>query len=175
MPTTELPEKLLEVFIGRLLQRSHGIDLEAVSHSPRSHLDTARLWAVIQVYRHAAAAGLADLDLIAGAAQVSVARDVISSWITETLAQSAEFGGRPDRTQVQGALERIARGVLLERAPVMDETRPMKLGAPQPPAAEPVTTRMRVPATPALLEPPTRPFRPPATMPPPPGPRPPRH
>ena len=209
MPTTESPEKLLEVSIGRLLQRSHGIDLEAVSQSSRGRLDTARLWAVIQIYRHAAAAGVADLDVIAqerrvprqileptfdrlvatgyatrvgnrfsltpaGAVEVSIARDVISTWITETLAQSAEFGGRPDRMQVQGALERVARGVLLERDPATDETRPMRLGAPRPVAAEPPTTRLRTPAAPALTDPPTRPFRQHAVIPRPPASRPPR-
>lgn len=209
MPTNETPEKLLEVSIGRLLQRSHGIDLEAVSHSSRSHLDTARLWAVIQVYRHAAATGSADLAAIAeerrvprqvleptferlvatgfalrsgnrfsltpaGAAEVSIARDVISGWITETLAQSPEFNGRPDRIKVQGALERIARGVLIERDPGADETRPMKLGAPPPRPIDPQTTRMAPPAGQIVAEPPTRPFRPRATMPSrPPGPPPP--
>lgn len=221
MPTTESPEKLLEVAIGRLLQRSHGIDFESVARSSRSRLDVPRLWALIQVYRHAAVTGAADLNAVAderrvprqilepafdrlvatgyatrtgdffaltpaGAAEVSSARDVIAKWITETLAQSAEFQGRPDRMQVQGALDRIARGVLLEQGAVDTETRPMKLGPPssprppQPPAAEPPTTRLRAPAGPILMDPPTRPFRPGPTgnRPPapnrPPSPRPPR-
>ena len=79
--------------------------------------------------------------------------------------------------QVQGALDRIARGVLLEQGSSDNETRPMKLGAPPPPAAaEPGTTRLRAQAPVAQAEPPTRPFRPRATLPPPsrPGPRPPR-
>ena len=41
----------------------------------------------------------------AGASEVSYARDVISSWITDTLAESPEFAQRPDRMQVQGALD----------------------------------------------------------------------
>jgi EmrB/QacA subfamily drug resistance transporter len=200
MPTAESPEKLLEVSIGRLLQRSHGIDLESVSHSSHSRLDTARLWALIQVYRHAAVTGAADINAVAaerrvprqileptfdrlvatgyatrfgndfaltpaGAAEVNSARDVISGWITETLAQSPEFNGRPDRMQVQGALDRIARGVLLERGSSDGETRPMKLGPPRTPQAEPATMRMRAPAARAQMEPPTRPFRPRATPP----------
>ena len=59
------PEKLLEVAIGRILQRSHGVDLDAVTRASRSRLDTARLWALIQVYRYAAATGAAHLDAIA--------------------------------------------------------------------------------------------------------------
>jgi hypothetical protein len=181
MPTIEPPEKLLEVAIGRLLHRSRGVDLEALAHSPRSHVDTAALWALIQIYRHAAVTGTADLLDIAderrvprqileptfgrlvstgyatrvgndftltpaGAAEINTARDLISGWITETLARSAEFHGRPDRMQVQGALDRIARRVLLERDAATDETRPLKLGAGHRPATP-------------LVEPPTRPFR----------------
>ncbi len=214
MPTTESPEKLLEMAVGRLLQRTRGIDLEAVSHASRSHLDIARLWALIQVYRYAAANGAADLETIAeqrqlprqileptfarlaatgfatrtgnrfaltpaGAAEVNSARDVISRWITDTLAQSPEFQGRPERMQVQGALDRVARGVLLERdaADGDGETRPMKLAGSPPPTAETPTTRLRVPAAAAGAaspEAPTRPFRPHAAMPPRPAPRLPR-
>ncbi|NOP96212.1 DHA2 family efflux MFS transporter permease subunit [Mycolicibacterium fortuitum] len=195
MPTTEPPEKLLEVAIGRLLQRSHGIDLEALAESGRGRLDTAQLWALIQIYRHAAATGAANLYEIAderrvprqileptfdrlvasrlaertgreftltpaGAAEISSARNVISGWLTESLARSPEFEGRPDRLQVQGALDRLARGVLMERDPAHAETRPMKLGPARRPVVEPPTTRMRAPVAQPPPEPPTRPFRP---------------
>ena len=104
---------------------------------------------------------------------------MISRWITDTLAQSSEFQGRPERMQVQGALDRVARGVLLERdaADGDGETRPMKLAGSPPPTAEPPTTRLRVPAAAAgaeAPEAPTRPFRPHAAMPPRPAPRLPR-
>ncbi|MEN4476366.1 MDR family MFS transporter [Mycolicibacterium cosmeticum] len=193
MPTIEPPEKLLEVAIGRLLHRSQGVDLEALAHSPRSHVDTAALWALIQIYRHAAVTGTADLLDIAderrvprqlleptfgrlvatgyatrtgnaftltpaGAAEINTARDLISGWITETLAQSAEFQGRPDRMQVQGALDRIARGVLLERDAAADETRPLKLGAGHRSTGAPTSAQPGAPR-PAQGEPPTRPFR----------------
>lgn len=192
MPTLESPEKLLEVAIGRLLQRSQGVDLEAIAHSPRSRVDTAALWALIQIYRHASVTGTADIAAIAderrvprqileptfdrlvhtryatriddqfsltpaGAVEINKARDLISSWITETLSQSDELNVRADRMQVQGALDRIARGVLLERNATREEPRPLKLGAP-----EPRTTRMRIPASTPVVhsaEPPTTPFR----------------
>ncbi|AFM19877.1 drug resistance transporter, EmrB/QacA subfamily [Mycolicibacterium chubuense NBB4] len=209
MPTTASPEKVLEVAIGRLLQRSRGVDLEALAKSPRSRLDPARLWALIQVYRHAAVTGAADLDAIAeerrvprqilepafdrlaatgyayradgqftltpaGSAEVNTARDILASWITETLAKSPDFQGRPDRMQVQGALDRVARGVLLERDSSSDLTRPMmKLGAP-PAQSAAATTRLRALSVPAATEPPTRPFRPHASTPPRPAPPPPR-
>jgi hypothetical protein len=198
MPTTASPEKLLEVAIGRILQRSRGVDLDAVTRASRSRLDPARLWAVIQVYRHASVSGTADLDAIAeerrvprqilqptfdrlvadgyttrvgesfsltaaGAAEVNSARDVIATWITETLAQSPEFEGRPDRLQVQGALDRLARILLLERPEPRELSRPMKLGATR--VSELQTTRMRSLSAP-VAEPPTRPFRSRAAMPP---------
>ncbi|WP_458319962.1 MDR family MFS transporter [Mycolicibacterium brisbanense] len=209
MPTTEPPEKVLEVAIGRLLQHSHGVDLEALAHAPRSRLDTAQLWALIQIYRYAAATGAANLLDIAderrvprqilepafdrlvatgfatreghefsltpaGAAEISAARNVISSWLTESLAQSPDFHGRPDRLQVQGALDRVARGVLMERDRAHDETRPMKLGPSRRPVTVPPTTRLRTPSAEPRVEPPTRPFRPRAAPPSRPGPRPPR-
>jgi EmrB/QacA subfamily drug resistance transporter len=197
MLTTEPPEKLLEIAVGRLLQRTHGIDYEALAHSPRSHLDPAGMWALLQVYRHAAVTGEADLNAIAeqrqvprqvlqptfdrlvaggyatgagdqftlttrGASEVSYARDVIASWITETLAKSAEFEGRPDRMQVQGALDRVARGVLLEHDGSGNATRPMKLGEASRLQSMP-TTRFRAPS--ASDSAPTRPFRSHAAMP----------
>ncbi len=208
MPTTESPEKLLEIAVGRLLRRTHGIDFDALSQSIRSHLDPARMWALLQVYRHAAVTGEADLNAIAeqrqvprqvleptfnrlvtsgyavrggdrfsltpaGASEVSYARDVISSWITDTLAESPEFAQRPDRMQVQGALERVARGVLLERDEPGDATRPMKLGAASRLQSAP-TTRLRAPSEPTWASASTRPFRSHASVPRRPGPTPPR-
>ncbi|OBB61516.1 MFS transporter [Mycobacterium sp. 852013-51886_SCH5428379] len=214
MPTTESPEKLLEMAVGRLLRRTHGIDFEALARSRNGRLDAGRLWALIQIYRRTAATGAASLTAIAdqrqlprqileptferlvaggyatrdgdlftltpaGASEVSHARDVISDWITDTLAESDEFTERPDRMQVQGALERVARGVLLDRDDSDEDTsRVMKLGATATIESAP-TTRMRAPATswaagPAGSAAPTRPFRAPPTIqrrPGPPGPR----
>lgn len=197
MPTTESPEKLIEVAVGRLLQRSNGIDLEAVARTTNSRLGTAQLWALMLIYRYASVTGAADLLDIAddrrvprqvleptfdrlvatgfathsgteysltpaGSAEVGAARNVITSWITETLTQSDEFQGVPERIHVQSALERIARGLLTERESARPERRPTKLGPPQQFIAEQPTTRMRA-ARPD--EPPTRPFRPHATLP----------
>jgi len=195
MPTTESPEKLLEMAIGRLLRRSHGVDLDALS--ARTRLDPARLWALLQIYRHAQVSGTADITAIveqfrvprqilepafdrlaasgyarrtgdvyaltpAGAKEVSAARDIIASWITETLAQSPDLAGyTPDRMQVQGALERVARGVLLERGTTADATRPVKIGAHANQANAP-TMRLRTLSAPPAgpTEVPTRPFHP---------------
>lgn len=104
-----------------------------------------------------------------GAKEINFARNVISTWITETLARSPEFEGRPDRIKVQGALERIARSVLVQRdwtdESDAQETRPLVLGAPrhQPgPRAElsPPTTRIRTrPPVPVAGNEPTQRFR----------------
>ncbi len=210
MPTTESPEKLLEMAIGRLLQRSHGIDLEALAQStlqpagrraavgadpdlpacrrdrgrqpgttsPTSAGCRGRSWSRRSTgwlpSGLAARSGREFSLTPAGAAEISSARNIISGWLTESLAQSPEFEGRPDRLQVQGALDRLARGVLMERDPAQDETRPMKLGPSRRPVVEPPTTRMRTPVAGAPMEPPTRPFRPRAGAPPRGRPRPPR-
>ena len=99
-----------------------------------------------------------------GASEVSYARDVIASWITETLAKSTEFEGRPERMQVQGALERVARGVLLERDGSGGATRPVKLGGASRLQSAP-TTRFHAPSAPVSDSAPTRPFRSHAAMP----------
>jgi EmrB/QacA subfamily drug resistance transporter len=198
MPTTQSPEKLLEVAVGRLLQRTRGVDFDALAQSPRSHLDPAGLWALMQIYRQASVTGVASLSAVAelrsvprqileptfdrlvaagfaaragdtfsltprGASEISYARDVISNWIADTLADQPEFSTRPDRMQVQGALERVARGVLLERNTSSDGSTPMKLGAATTLQSAP-TTRFRAPASPAWGSAPTRPLRGPAPV-----------
>lgn len=208
MPTTESPEKLLEMAVGRLLGQSRGMNLQALSHHPGSRLDIARLWALLQVYRHAQISGTAQLgDIIdqhrvprqileptfdrlvdtgyagrsgdsmwltpAGAAEVNFARQVIAGWITETLARSPEFKGRPDRMQVEGALERIARSVLQQRDWTSEETRPLHIGGPATRENQ-ATVRMRAPSPRELAAAPTRPFRAHATFPHQPAPRLPR-
>jgi hypothetical protein len=64
--------------------------------------------------------------------------------------------------QVQGALDRVARGVLLEHDGSGNATRPMKLGEASRLQSMP-TTRFRAPS--ASDSAPTRPFRSHAAMP----------
>ena len=75
MPTTESPEQLLEYAVGRLLRGSSGMQLRTLAGRPGSQLDVARLWALIQVYRFAQAAGQARLGDIAD--QVRVPREIL--------------------------------------------------------------------------------------------------
>ncbi|OBK70200.1 MDR family MFS transporter [Mycobacterium sp. 1274761.0] len=198
MPTNQSPEQLLEISVGRLLQRTRGVDLDALAQATPSHLDPARLWALMLVYRHISVTGTANLDDIAegrsvprqvleptfdrlvstgyatrtgdlftltprGATEINHARGVISKWIADTLAEQPEFETRPDRMRVQGAFERVARGVLAERIETGDGPRPLKLGAMSTLSTAP-TTRFRAPAAPAWASAPTRPFRAPAPV-----------
>jgi hypothetical protein len=51
----------------------------------------------------------------AGARQVDAVSSALVNRIVEKLATSPTFGGRPDRLQVEAALERIAHRVLVQR------------------------------------------------------------
>jgi DNA-binding MarR family transcriptional regulator len=51
----------------------------------------------------------------AGARQVDWLSSAIAEWIAQTLEQSTSFEGRPDRGEVEAALERIAHRVLVQR------------------------------------------------------------
>jgi hypothetical protein len=57
-----------------------------------------------------------------GARQVDELSAFIAGWITDRLAASGAFDGRPDRAEVEAALERIAHRVLAQRE--WDEDRP---------------------------------------------------
>jgi len=102
----------------------------------------------------------------AGAAEVNHARNMLASWITDTLTRSPAFEGRPDRMQVQGVIERIARSVLEQNDDESAQaTRPMVLGPQRAASPTAPTTRLASPmmshaavGTTAGNEP-TRPFR----------------
>jgi EmrB/QacA subfamily drug resistance transporter len=150
MPSTESPEKVLEIAIGRLMRQSPEIRLRTIAGQPGCELDVARLWALIQIYRNNQVFGSARLTDIAdhlrvpceileptfdrlvetgyalrtgdmlwltqaGARQVDVVSSALVNRIVEKLAASPAFEGRPDRRQVEAALERIAHRVLVQR------------------------------------------------------------
>ncbi|MGV0717614.1 MDR family MFS transporter [Mycolicibacterium sp. XJ662] len=150
MPGTENSEQVLESAIWRLLRHSPEIRLRSIAGRPGCELDVARLWALIQIYRHNQAFGSVRLTEIAdrlrvpcevieptfeqlvatgyalrtgdrfwltqaGAQQVDTASSVLVDAITEKLATSQTFEGRPDHVQVEAALERIAHRVLAQR------------------------------------------------------------
>ncbi|GFG48748.1 MFS transporter [Mycolicibacterium agri] len=150
MPSTETPEQILEVAIGRLLRHSPEIRLRNIAGQAGCESDVALLWALLQIYRQSQVFGSARLTDIAerlrippevieptfnrlidrgyalrtgdrlwltqpGAAQVDCASNALVSRIVEKLESSPTFEGRPDREQVEAALEHIGHKVLVQR------------------------------------------------------------
>jgi EmrB/QacA subfamily drug resistance transporter len=150
MPSTESPDKVLEIAIGRLMRQSPEIRLRNIAGRPGCDLDVARLWALVQIYRNKQVFGSARLTRIAdqlrvpcevieptfdrlietryalrtgdqlwltqaGVRQVDAVSQALVSRIVDKLASSPSFEGRPDRVQVEAALERIAHRVLVQR------------------------------------------------------------
>ena len=151
MPSTESPEKILEVAVGRLFRDSPEIRLRSLARQPGCELDVALLWALMQIYRQSQVFGSATLTDIAE--RLRVPHEVIEPtfdglvrrglalrtgdrlWLTQAgmqagrrayrraivgrivdkLATSPSFEGRPDRVQVEAALERIAHRMLVQR------------------------------------------------------------
>lgn len=150
MPSTESPEKILEVAVGRLFRDSPEIRLRSLAREPGCDLDVSQMWALLQIYRQNQVFGSATLTDIAerlrvpyeiieppfddlvrrglalrtgerlwltqnGIRQVDAISTAIVGRIVEKLATSPSFQGRPDRFQVEVALERIAHRMLLQR------------------------------------------------------------
>jgi hypothetical protein len=150
MPSSDSPQKVLEIAIGRMMRQSPEIRLRSICERPGCNLDVARLWALIQIYRNKQVFGTARLTEIAerlrvpcevleptfdrlvetgyalrtgdqlwltqaGAKEVDVVSSALINRIVEKLASSPAFEGRPDRVQVEAALERIAHRVLVQR------------------------------------------------------------
>jgi len=150
MPSTESPEKILEVAVGRLFRGSPDIRLRSLAQQPGCELDVSQLWALLQIYRQNQVFGSATLTDIAerlrvphevleptfdglvrcglalrtggrlwltqaGMKQVDAISTAIVGRIVDKLAMSPSFEGRPDRLQVEAALERIAHRILVQR------------------------------------------------------------
>jgi MFS family permease len=150
MPSTESPDKILEVAIGRLMRNSPEIRLRSIAGQAGCESDIALLWGLLQIYRQSQVFGSARLTDIAerlrvprevieptfdrlidggyalrtgnqlwltqaGVRQVNCASAALANRIVEKLATSSAFDGRPDREQVEEALERIGHRVLVQR------------------------------------------------------------
>jgi hypothetical protein len=150
MPSTESPEKILEVAIGRMFRDSPDIRLRSLAGGPGCELPVPQLWALLQIYRQNQVFGSATVAEIgerlrvpyevlqptfgevvrrgfaldtdgrlfltqAGLKQVDTLSAAIVGRIVDKLAQSPSFEGRPDRVDVDAALERIAHRMLVQR------------------------------------------------------------
>lgn len=149
MPVPETSDEILELAVARVFRDSPDIRLRRLTEYPGCELDVARLWAVVQIYRHNQVYGSATLTQIAevrrlppevlepsfdrlvetgyalrtgdqlwltqaGARQVDVAIDALVSKLVERLSTTPGYDGRPDRIQVEAALERIAHRMVLQ-------------------------------------------------------------
>jgi MFS family permease len=65
MPSTESPEQILEVAIGRIFRDSPEIRLRSLAQLPGCHLDVTQMWALLQIYRQNQVFGTATLSDIA--------------------------------------------------------------------------------------------------------------
>jgi EmrB/QacA subfamily drug resistance transporter len=150
MPSTDSPEKMLEIAVGRLVRHSPEIRLRSIAGLHGCESDIALLWALIQIYRQSQVFGSARLSEMAerlrvppevltptferlvdcghalrigdqlwltqsGAGQVDAATAALVGRIVEKLETSPTFEGRPDRREVEAALERIAQRLLVQR------------------------------------------------------------
>jgi len=150
MPSSESPDKILEVAIGRLFRDSPEIRLRSLARQPGCELDVTQMWALLQIYRQNQVFGSATLTEIAerlrvphevieptfdglvgsgfalrtggqlwltqaGMKEVDAISALIVGRIVEKLATSSSFEGRPDRGEVEAALERIAQRMLVQR------------------------------------------------------------
>jgi EmrB/QacA subfamily drug resistance transporter len=150
MPSTESPDKILEVAVGRLFRDSPEIRLRSLAQQPGCELTVAQMWALLQIYRQNQVFGSATLTGIserlrvpfeiieptfdalvrdglalrtggqlwltqAGMKQVDAISAAIVGRIVYKLSKSSSFDGRPDKLQVEAALERIVHRMLLQR------------------------------------------------------------
>jgi len=165
MPSTETPDQILEVAVGRMFRDSPDVRLRSLAGRPGCDLDFTNLWALIQIYRQNQVFGSATLADIgkrlrvpfelleptfdnlvdrgyvlssggedgrlwltqAGIKEVDAASSAIAAKIVDKLAGSPAFNGRPDREQVEAALERIGHRMLVQRG--WDDDRAL-VGAP---------------------------------------------
>jgi hypothetical protein len=149
MPSTEQPEKMLEIAVGRMFRHEPDIRLRNLAGTRGCELDVARLWAAVQIYRHNQVHGWASVSSIAdgrripaevlepafdrlvetgyalrtgdrlwltqaGARQVDVAIGALVGKLVQRLAEAPDYQGRPDKAQVEAALERIAHRMVLQ-------------------------------------------------------------
>lgn len=150
MPSTDTPEQLLEVAVGRMFRDSPELRLRSLAGRPGCDLDVATLWALVQIYRQNQVFGSATLTDIgerlrvpfevleptfdrlvtsgyalrtgerlwltqSGMKEVDETSAAIVGCIVDKLAKSPDFEGRPDRDEVEAALERIAHRMLVQR------------------------------------------------------------
>ena len=85
MPSTESPEKILEVAIGRIFRDSPELRLRSLAQLPGCQLDVTQMWALLQIYRHNQVFGSVTLTDIAQ--RLRVPHEVIEPTFDGLVAQ----------------------------------------------------------------------------------------
>ena len=107
MPTTQTPEDMLEIAIGRLLRGEPGMRLRSIAMRPDCRLDVAELWAVLRINRYQRVFGTARITDIGEQLRIPyevleptfdrlvsngyAQRDVDRLWLTASGARQVEF------------------------------------------------------------------------------------
>ena len=114
MPTTQTPEEMLEIAIGRLLRGEPGMRLRSIAMRPDCRLDVAELWAVVRINRYQRVFGMARITDIGDQLGIPyevleptfdrlvrngyAQRDVDRMWLTPSGARQVEFVSAPSGT-----------------------------------------------------------------------------
>ena len=107
MPTTQTPEDMLEIAIGRLLRGEPGMRLRSIAMRPDCRLDVAELWALLRINRYQRVFGIARLTDIGDQLGIPyevleptfdrlvrrgyAQRDVDRLWLTASGARQVDF------------------------------------------------------------------------------------
>ena len=95
MPSTESPEKILEVAVGRMFRDSPELRLRKLAGGPGCELPVAQLWALLQIYRQNQAFGSATLAQIGERLRMpfEVLQPTFDDVVRTGYALSGETGG----------------------------------------------------------------------------------
>jgi EmrB/QacA subfamily drug resistance transporter len=167
MPTTQTPEDMLEIAIGRLLRGEPGMRLRSIAMRPDCRLDVAELWAVLRINRYQQVFGTARITDIGeqlgipyevleptfdrlvrnGYAQ----RDVDRLWLTASGARQVEFVSALIRDWIvdklsrtpnfEGRADRASVGAALDRIAHQIVAQP-DWGGDQPKVSELATQKL---------------------------------
>ena len=134
MPSTESPDKILEVAIGRLMRNTPEIRLRTIAGQAGCESDIALLWALIQIYRQSQVFGSARLTDIAD--RLRVPTEVIGStfdrlvdrgyalrtgdqlWLTQAGARQVDCASS---ALVSRIVDKLATSPTFEGRPDLDE------------------------------------------------------
>jgi EmrB/QacA subfamily drug resistance transporter len=180
MPTTQTPDEMLEIAIGRLLRGEPGMRLRSIAMRPDCRLDVAELWAVLRINRYQQVFGMARITDIGDQLGIPyevleptfdrlvrrgyAQRDVDRLWLTASGARQVEFVSALIRDWIvdklarssnfEGRADRASVGAALDRIAHRIVAQP-DWGGDQPKLSELATQRLRLgpPGVPSRHEP----------------------